>query len=95
VTGPRAKAVLADMMAGNSAPVEHLATAVDGGGGEDEAALELLCTQVLAEHPKQAAQYRAGRDKMMGLFVGQVMQRTKGKADPVAATALFERLLRL
>jgi len=95
VTGPRAKAVLADMMAGNSAPVEHLATAGGGGDDDDEAALELLCTQVLAEHPKQAAQYRAGREKMMGLFVGQVMQRTKGKADPVAATALFERLLRV
>ena len=48
---------------------------------------------MLAEHPKQAEAWRGGRDRMMGLFVGQALKRSGGRADPVAATRLFTQLL--
>jgi len=37
---------------------------------------------VIAAHPEQAADYRAGKDKLIGFFVGQVMKETKGQANP-------------
>ena len=38
--------------------------------------------EVLAAHPAEVARYRGGELKLMGFFVGQVMKRSKGKADP-------------
>jgi aspartyl-tRNA(Asn)/glutamyl-tRNA(Gln) amidotransferase subunit B len=37
---------------------------------------------VLAEHPGQVEAYRSGKEGLLGFFVGQVMRRTNGKADP-------------
>lgn len=44
--------------------------------------LEQWITQVLGDHPQQVAQYRAGKEKLLGFFVGKIMQLSKGKADP-------------
>ncbi len=90
VSGPMAKAALAAMLAGDERPVDQLC------GGEqlaDETAMRAMCAEVLQEHPKQVAQYKSGRDRMMGLFVGQVMKRTGGRADPVVVTRLFQEAL--
>ena len=48
----------------------------------DTSAIETVVDQVIAAHPEQAADYRAGKDKLMGFFVGQVMKETKGQANP-------------
>jgi len=48
----------------------------------DEDALAAVIDQVLADSPKELDQYRAGKDKLFGFFVGQVMKRTGGKANP-------------
>jgi len=48
----------------------------------DADALGKLVAQVIADNPTQAAQYRAGKDKLLGFFVGQIMQATQGKAHP-------------
>ena len=48
----------------------------------DSSAIEDVVAQVLAAHPKEVAQYQAGRTKMLGFFVGQVMKATQGKAKP-------------
>ena len=45
-------------------------------------ALEAVIGQVLADHPEQAAAYRAGKQKVFGFFVGQTMKATQGKANP-------------
>jgi len=37
---------------------------------------------VIADNPGQVAEYRSGKDKLMGYFVGKVMQETKGQANP-------------
>ncbi|GIX22236.1 MAG: hypothetical protein KatS3mg121_1019 [Gammaproteobacteria bacterium] len=56
----------------------------------DRDALAALVDEVVGRHPEQVAQYRAGKTKVLGFFVGQVMKATGGKADP----ALVNRLLR-
>jgi aspartyl-tRNA(Asn)/glutamyl-tRNA(Gln) amidotransferase subunit B len=48
----------------------------------DNAALEKIIDHVIANNPEQLQQYRAGKEKLFGFFVGQVMQETRGKANP-------------
>ncbi len=48
----------------------------------DSGAIEAIIDQVIADNPAQAEQYRSGKDKLFGFFVGQVMKATQGKANP-------------
>lgn len=48
----------------------------------DQGALAGWVDEVLAAHPTEVARYRGGETKLMGFFVGQVMKRSQGKADP-------------
>jgi aspartyl-tRNA(Asn)/glutamyl-tRNA(Gln) amidotransferase subunit B len=48
----------------------------------DSSAIERIVDAVIAAHPGQAADYRAGKEKLLGFFVGQVMKETGGKANP-------------
>ncbi len=48
----------------------------------DSGAIEGVIDAVMAANPKQLADYRAGKDKLFGFFVGQVMKATDGKANP-------------
>ncbi len=48
----------------------------------DVSALESAVTAVIDENPEEAAAYRAGKTKLFSFFMGQVMKKTKGKADP-------------
>ncbi len=52
-----------------------------------------LIAEVVAQHPRQAAQYRAGREKVLGFFIGQIMQATSGKADPQQVNGLLRKAL--
>ena len=55
--------------------------------------LAAIVAQVVAAHPDQARQFRAGKAKVLGFFVGQVMRATSGKADPKQANALLLKAL--
>ena len=59
----------------------------------DTGAIERAIDEVMAASPKQLADYRAGKDKLFGYFVGQVMKSTGGKANPAAVNALLKRKL--
>lgn len=59
----------------------------------DEGDLLLLVRQIIADNPQQAEDFRAGKSKLMGFFVGQLMQKTKGKANPGLANRLFAQEL--
>ncbi len=48
----------------------------------DSSAIEAVVDEVIAANPGQVAEYKAGKDKLIGFFVGQVMQATKGQANP-------------
>ena len=49
---------------------------------EDEAELGSLIERILRENPKEVEQYRKGKEKLLGFFVGQVMKATRGQANP-------------
>jgi len=48
----------------------------------DSSAIEAVVEKVIAENPDQVAEYKGGKDKLIGFFVGKVMQETKGQANP-------------
>ncbi len=60
----------------------------------DTAAIDGIIRQVMDEHPAQVAQYRAGKDKLIGFFVGQVMKATRGQASPGLVNQRLKELLR-
>ena len=49
--------------------------------------------EVMARNPGQLAEYRAGKDKLFGFFVGQVMKATGGKANPAQLNELLKKKL--
>jgi Asp-tRNA(Asn)/Glu-tRNA(Gln) amidotransferase B subunit len=51
--------------------------------------LESVVDQVIAAHPEEWARFRAGEDKVQGLFIGDIKKATEGKADLKAASALL------
>ena len=59
----------------------------------DEGALQEIAKQVISSNPKQAEQYRAGKEALLGFFVGQVMKETSGKANPSAVNKILSELL--
>ncbi|MDA7989603.1 MAG: Asp-tRNA(Asn)/Glu-tRNA(Gln) amidotransferase subunit GatB [Gammaproteobacteria bacterium] len=59
----------------------------------DDSEIENVVARVVAEHPEQAAQYRAGKQKVFGFFVGRVMQASGGKAEPARVNEMLRRAL--
>ena len=59
----------------------------------DAGAIEAAVKAVLAEHPDQVAAYRAGKTKVLGFFVGQVMKATEGKANPKLVNEILRKKL--
>jgi aspartyl-tRNA(Asn)/glutamyl-tRNA(Gln) amidotransferase subunit B len=59
----------------------------------DTGAIEKTIRDVMAANPGQLADYRSGKDKLFGFFVGQVMKSTGGKANPAQVNDLLKKLL--
>ncbi len=90
ISGKIAKTVFEDMVATGKMPQ----TIVREKGlmqVSDETALEKTIQEVLDANPEQVAQYRAGREKVFGFFVGQVMKATNGKANPQLVNEILRR----
>ncbi len=60
----------------------------------DEGELLAIVQEIIDANPDQAQQFREGKDKVMGFFVGQLMKKTKGKANPKMANELFHKVLK-
>ena len=59
----------------------------------DTGEIEKIVDEVIAANPGQVEEYRGGKDKLIGFFVGQVMQRSKGKANPGMVNDLLKKKL--
>lgn len=59
----------------------------------DEGALEALVDQAIAKFPNKVEEYRSGKKGLVGLFMGEVMKLSKGKADPKKANQLLTKKL--
>jgi aspartyl-tRNA(Asn)/glutamyl-tRNA(Gln) amidotransferase subunit B len=92
ISGKLAKEVFGHMVAGGRTAREVVA---EHGLARlaDPAALEAACRAAVDASPKQVAQYRAGKTKVIGFFVGEVMKATRGQADPAAVNEILRRLL--
>lgn len=60
----------------------------------DDAAIRSVVQEVLAENPKEVEAFKGGKETLMGWFVGQVMRKMRGKADPNIARQVLEELLK-
>ena len=92
VSGKTAKEVFEAMWAGEGDPDRI----IEERGLQqitDTAALAEVVERVIADNPKQVDQYRAGKQKLIGYFVGQVMQATGGKANPAQVNQLLREKL--
>ncbi len=92
ISGRIAKDVFEDMVAtGNTA-----ANIVEEKGLQqvsDVGALEKAIEDVMAQNPDKVSEYRGGKDKLFGFFVGQVMKNTGGKANPALVNELLKKKL--
>lgn len=59
----------------------------------DAGAIEKIIDEVIASNPAQASDYKAGKEKLFGFFVGQVMKASKGKANPDMVNQLLKKKL--
>ena len=59
----------------------------------DTGAIEQVVDAIIAANPGQLADYRAGKEKLFGFFVGQVMKASKGKANPQQVNDLLKSKL--
>jgi aspartyl-tRNA(Asn)/glutamyl-tRNA(Gln) amidotransferase subunit B len=92
ISGKQAKEVFAAIENSDKKPsvvVGELGIAVVSNEGE----LQAVCERVIAANPKQTEQFRAGKQTLMGYFVGQVMRETKGAANPALVNQLLTKLL--
>ena len=60
----------------------------------DSGAIETVIDQILADNPDQVQQYRDGKEKVFGFFVGQAMKATQGKANPAQLNELLKEKLK-
>lgn len=59
----------------------------------DEGSLKELAKQAISKYPEKVAEYKSGKVGLIGLFMGEVMKLSKGKADPKIANQLVKQLL--
>ena len=59
----------------------------------DDGALMTMIQEVMAQNPNQVAQYRGGKETVLGFFVGQVMKKSKGKANPAKVNEMLKKEL--
>jgi len=92
ISGLMAKEVFTEMAdTGKSAP--HIIRASGLEQVSDEDTLAGLIKVVIDDHPREAAQYRAGKTQLLGFFVGEVMKASQGKANPKVAGNIIKELL--
>ena len=92
ISGKIAKTVF-DEMAQSQRPPEEIVAAKGLVQVTDETAIETVVLEVLARSAKEVEAYKGGKTKLMGYFVGQVMQATKGKANPKIVNQLLKAKL--
>jgi aspartyl-tRNA(Asn)/glutamyl-tRNA(Gln) amidotransferase subunit B len=93
VNTPTGKALLFKVQDSGSAPGEIVET--EGlAQVSDSGALKELAAEIITNSPDQLVQYRGGKESLIGWFVGQLMAKTGGKADPNAAREILLDLLK-
>jgi aspartyl-tRNA(Asn)/glutamyl-tRNA(Gln) amidotransferase subunit B len=90
ISGKIAKDILPELLT-KGTPVQELVK--DKTQISDASQLEAMIDEVIAAHPKELEQYRSGKTKLQGFFVGQIMKKTSGRADPKLTNQILNNKL--
>jgi aspartyl-tRNA(Asn)/glutamyl-tRNA(Gln) amidotransferase subunit B len=92
ISGKIAKEILPELLTEGGSPQELVAQK-----GliqiSDTSAIETLIDEIIAAHPGELEKYRSGKTNLKGFFVGQVMKKSGGKADPKLTNQLLDKKL--
>ena len=92
ISGKAAKDVL-DYMMENATDVDETIEKLGLKQVSDTSAIEAMIDEILNANPEKVAEYRSGKDKLFGFFVGQIMKVSKGSANPQAVNDLLKSKL--
>ncbi|MFA6499179.1 MAG: Asp-tRNA(Asn)/Glu-tRNA(Gln) amidotransferase GatCAB subunit B, partial [Desulfurivibrionaceae bacterium] len=92
ISGKIAKTVFEEMMVSGKDP-EAVVKEKGLVQMSDQGEIMAIVKEIIAANPEQAQQFREGKTKVMGFFVGQLMKQTGGKANPGLANDLFVKAL--
>ena len=93
ISGKIAKSVLEEIWE-NGSDVDQIIETKGLVQIQDESLLEEVTKKVIDSNLDQVAAYKAGKDKLFGFFVGQVMKETQGKANPKSVNKILKELLK-
>jgi len=93
ISGKIAKQVFQALMDGEGSSADEIIEKKGLKQETDSGAIEALIDAVIADNPDNVAAYRSGKDKLFGFFVGEVMKRSKGKANPGQVNELLKTKL--
>lgn len=93
INGKIAKTVFEKMWTTTKTAIEII-TAENLEQIHDDSAVEQIITEVLQQNSSKVIEYNAGKDKLFGFFVGQVMKASKGKANPQQVNSLLIKMLK-
>ena len=92
ISGRIAKDVFAEMVA-SGRPAAEIVEKKGLRQVTDTGAIETAIDQVLAQNADKVAEYRSGKEKLFGFFIGQIMKATAGKANPAMLNDLLKKKL--
>jgi aspartyl-tRNA(Asn)/glutamyl-tRNA(Gln) amidotransferase subunit B len=92
ISGKMAKSVFEESLSSGKSPQ---AVVQEKGMAQisDEGAIIKIVDEIIANHSKEVEDYRGGRDKLFGFFVGQVMKASQGKANPGVVNKILKKQL--
>lgn len=93
ISGKMAKEVFSEMWKTGKDP-KAIVSAKGLSQITDHSAIEKIVDQVIANNPQQVADFKAGKDKLFGFFVGQVMKASKGQASPDVVNEILNQKLK-
>ena len=93
ISGKAAKEVLDFMMENEDSEVDATIEKLGLKQVTDTGAIEAMCDEIINANQDKADEYRAGKEQLLGFFVGQVMKASKGSANPQAVNEILKQKL--
>lgn len=93
VSGKGAKDILDYMMENESRDVDAIIDQLGLAQVSDDSAILAMIDEILTANPEKVAEYRSGKEKLFGFFVGQTMKASKGAANPAKVNELLKQRL--
>jgi len=92
ISGKIAKEILPELLSKGGSPKQLVKERGLGMNGDPQV-IEEIIDKLILNHPNEVESFRAGKKKLLGFFVGQLMKETKGKADPKLANQILNKKL--